>query len=113
VLGARQAGLRGGDLELTLAHVIQVLRGPHDHVHERPDEREDRRGGGAPDQHGVLQAPPGVRVRPVDQRQPQDDDEEQQQVDGEVQPAVVDAEHGDDPHRRRECTWQMRADGGP
>jgi hypothetical protein len=39
-----------------------------------------------------------VAVGPVDQRKPDDDEEQQQQIDGQCQPAVFDAEHGNQAH---------------
>ena len=93
-----QPRLGGLDLELALADVLQVLGGAHDHVHERAHEREQRGHGGAPDQQGVADPPPCVGERPVDERQPDHDQEQDDQVDGQIHPAVTDAEDGGSEH---------------
>src|SRR5215211_744445 len=104
VLEAREAGLGGGDLELPLTHVLEELGRPHDDVDDRPDEGEQRCGRRAADEHWVGDPAAGVRERPVDQRKPDHDEEQQQQVDREVQPVVIDAEDGEDAHRIGECS---------
>ena len=78
MLDALEPGLGGGDLEVALAHVRQVLRWPHDQVYDRPHEREQGGRRGAANKHRVGDAAACVGEGPVDQRQP-DDDEEQQQ----------------------------------
>src|SRR4029450_7772466 len=60
-----------------------------DRVHDRANEREQRGGGGAADEHGVLDSPLRILVGPVHQRQPDDDQEEQQQIDGKVEAVVL------------------------
>jgi hypothetical protein len=96
----RHARLGGLHLELALAHVVEVLRGAHDHVDDRPDEREeDRRGRRAADQHGVGDPPSRVRVRPVRQREVDHDEEEDHEVDGQVEAVRLDPE--DREHRRK------------
>ena len=107
-----QARLGGLDLQLALAHVREVLRRAHDRVDDRAHEREQRRGGGTADQHRVGDAPPGVRVGPVDQREPDDDQEENQQVDGQVQSVVVDPEDGWHHHDAGECSERSPILGG-
>src|SRR6266542_5333898 len=69
------------DLELALAHVLEVLGRPEEHVDERADERrhepeQDRR----TDEPGILDSPPRVLVHPVADREPEDDDEEDREV---------------------------------
>ena len=87
-----QPGLGRRHLELALAGVVEELRRPQDEVHERPEEREEGRHRGAGDQHRVGHTPPRIRVHPDDQRQVDDDQAEDEQVDDEVERAVVDAE---------------------
>src|SRR5262245_6474283 len=53
-----QARLGGLHLEVTLADVLEVLGWSHDHVDDRADEREERGGGRAADQHRIGDAPP-------------------------------------------------------
>ena len=77
------------------SHVLEVLRRAHDRVDDRPDEREQRGRRRAADQHRVVDAPARVRVGPVDQREPDHDQEEDQQVDGQVEAVVLDAEEGE------------------
>src|SRR3954451_19119847 len=61
LLDLLQPRRRRRDLELAFAHVVEVLGRAHDHVDDRADEgEEERRGGGATDQHRVLDAAPGV-----------------------------------------------------
>src|SRR5688572_28322525 len=48
VVHVGEPGLGGGDLELALAPVLDELRRPDDHVDDRADEREERRGRRAP-----------------------------------------------------------------
>ena len=87
-----QARLGGLHLQLALAHVLQVLGRAQDHVDDRAHEREQRRRRGTADEHRILDPAPRVGVRPVDQRQVQDDDEQDQQVDDQVQAAAFDSE---------------------
>ena len=98
VLEIGQPGLGGSDLELALTNVVEVLRRADDQVHDRPDEREQRRRGGTRHEHRIRDPPVGVAVGPVDQREPDHDEEQQQQVDGQCQPAVFDAEQGKEAH---------------
>ncbi len=74
------AQLRGTDLEVALAHVIEELRRPQDRVDDGADERKQRRRRGAGDQHRVLEPPLRVEVGPIDQREVDDDEEKDQQV---------------------------------
>ena len=98
MLDVGEPRLRGRDLELPLAHVVEVLRRAHDQVDDRPDEREQRRRRGARDQHRIGDPAVSVAPRPVDEREPDHHEEQQQQVDRKVQPAVFDAEQGDGAH---------------
>src|SRR5262245_23610256 len=104
VLEIREPRLRRGDLDLALAHVDEVLRRAHDQVDDRPDEREQGGGRGTRHEHRVRDPAVRVAVRPVHQREPDDHEEEQQQVDGQCQPVVFNAEQGNQAHERRECT---------
>jgi hypothetical protein len=88
-----QPQLRGAQLELALLAVLEELRGAQDRVDDGPDEREHRRRRGARDQNRVLDPPLGVEVGPIDQRQVDDDQKEDQQVDDETQCAAVYAEY--------------------
>ena len=90
--------LCGRHLELALAHVGEVLRRAHDQIDDGPDEREQRGRGGARDQHRIGDPPARVAVGPVDQRQPDHNQEQQKQVHGQCQPAVFNAEHGNQAH---------------
>jgi hypothetical protein len=91
-LAAGQPRLGGRDLELALAHILQVLRWPDYQVDDGADEGKQRRGRGAADQHRVPDPAPCIGVGPVDQRDPEDHEEQQQEVDREVQPIVGDPE---------------------
>ena len=91
VLEQLQPLLRGPDLELALVGVLEVLRRPHDHVDDRPDEREQRRGRRAADQHRVVEPAARVRVGPIDQREPDHEQKEDEQVDDQVEAVVLDA----------------------
>src|SRR5437763_4991081 len=93
------------DLELALAHVLEVLRRPEQHVHERAevwDHEADRHGGG--DQDRILDAPLRVLVDPVADREPERDQEEEEQVENDVpgirRKEVVDPAEGAGDHRR-------------
>jgi hypothetical protein len=94
LLQVRKPGLRRGDLELALAHVLEVLGRAHDQVHDRPDEREQRSRRGARDEHRVRDPAVSVGEGPVDQREPDHHEEQEKQVDGQCQPTVLDAEQG-------------------
>src|SRR2546430_15304322 len=78
---AREPLLHRLDLELALAHVLEVLRRPEEHVDQRPDEGrhepEQRR---HRDEPRILDPAPGVLVDPERDREPEDADEEQRQV---------------------------------
>ena len=87
-----QAGLGGLRLELALAHVLEVLGRAQDHVDDRADEREQRRHRRTADQHRIVDPPARVGVCPVDQREVQDGDEQDQQIHGQIQAAAFDSE---------------------
>ena len=77
----REAILHRLDLELALAHVLEVLRRPEEHVDERAEERhDDADEHGHPDDPRILDPPLRVLVDPVERREPDDDGEEDQQV---------------------------------
>jgi len=89
------ASFGGLDLKLTFAHVFQELGGPDDHVDEGPHEGQDQCGDRRrADDPGIRDAPARVGPAPVDDGQPDDDQEQNQQVDGKIDPAVGDAEDG-------------------
>ena len=96
-----EPGLSGLHLELALAHVVEILRGPHDHVDDGPDEGEEGRHGRAADEHRIGDPPASVRVRPVHERQPDHDQEDNQQVHSGIDAAVADAENGKRVHCQR------------
>src|ERR1044072_4771836 len=86
------AQLRRFDLELAFVGVLEELRWPHDRVDRRTeigDERGERR---AADQEGIRDAPLGVEVGVDDQRQPDDDQPQDEQVDDQVEAVVIDPE---------------------
>ena len=88
-LHLREAGLGGGDLELALVHVVEVLGRADDRVDDGADEREEQRGRrGAGHEHDVVDPPAGVRVGPERERQPERDQDEDEQLHREVEPAV-------------------------
>src|SRR5450755_1028282 len=99
----RQTRLRRLHLELALPNVVQILGWPDDHVDDRPDERKQRRQGRAADQQRVGDPAPGVGKGPVDESQPDHDQEQDHQLNGEVQRAVVDPEDGTSQHSIGEC----------
>src|SRR2546425_10403785 len=80
VLEQRKPLLGGPDLQLALVGVLEILRRTHDRVHDRPDVGEERGDSCAPDQKWVVEAPRGVRVRPIDERDP----DHEQKEDGEI-----------------------------
>jgi hypothetical protein len=106
VLELGQARLGGGDLQLALAHVVQVLRRTHDQVDDRAYEREQRGRRGTGDQHGIGDPPARVAVGPVDQRDPDNDEKQQEQVDGQGQPAVFNPEQGNEAHLNARVYWR-------
>src|SRR5205085_9725905 len=53
----REAVLHRLDLELPLAHVVEILRRPEEHVHERADVRDESDEGGEQAEPGVVDAP--------------------------------------------------------
>ena len=74
-------------LELALAHLVQVLGRPEEHVDDGADEgRHEAEHRRHRDEPGILDAAPRVLVRPVADREPEDDEEEEQEVarDGHV-----------------------------
>src|SRR5262249_28449865 len=80
--------LRGPQLQLSLLAVLQELGRPQDRVHDRAQIREDRGRRRTRDQNRILDSPPRIEVGPIDQRQIDDDQEEDQQVDDEANAAV-------------------------
>src|SRR6266508_5335551 len=104
-IAAGQPLLHRLDLELPLAHVLEVLGRAEEHVHERADvgnDQSDRDGGR--DQHRVLDSALGVFVDPVADREPERDQEKEEQVPDHLPRAggeeVVDAGEGAGGHRR-------------
>ena len=89
-------------LELALAHVVEVLRRAHDHVDDRPDEREQRgRVRAQPTSIGSAirrRASANVQYTSASQMTTRNED---QQVDGQVQAVVVDPEDGEARRRRK------------
>src|SRR6185503_7431812 len=80
-VAARQALLHRLDLELALAHVLEVLGRPEEHVDQRADEGRDQpEHGRYPDEPRIFDPPPRVLEDPERRRQPEDCDEEQRQV---------------------------------
>src|SRR5579862_5175418 len=88
----RDPRLGGRHLDLALADVLEVLGRPQDQVDDRADVGEQRERGRARDQHGVGDPPLGVDAGPVDERQPDDPEEQAQQVDREIDTVVGDPE---------------------
>ena len=74
---AAEALLHRLDLELALAHVLEVLGRPEEHVDQRPDERRSTPSRvETHDEQRILDPAPRVLVHPVDGRDPEDDHEE-------------------------------------
>ena len=96
----RKARLGGLHLDLPLADVLQILGGTNDHVNDRAHEREQRRGGRATDEHRIGDPAAGVGVGPIDERQPNHDEEQDDQIRREIEPAALDAEDGEGEHLR-------------
>ena len=93
------------DLELALAHVLEVLRRAEQHVDQRPDERARRPiARHDTDDQLVRDAPAGVLEDPVDRRDPEDEHEEDREVAHDVPrrrvEEVVDAAERGRDHRR-------------
>ena len=95
LLELADAKLGGADLELALLPLVEELRRAKDRVDDRPDEREQRRRGRARDQHGIVDPPPGVEEGPRDERKPNDDQKQDEEVDDEVESVVGDAEEAE------------------
>ena len=82
-LAAVEALLHRLDLELALAHVLEVLGRAEEHVEERPEEgREDAERDGHREEPRVLDPALRVLVDPEGRREPEDDDEEEEDVAG-------------------------------
>jgi hypothetical protein len=93
------------DLELSLVGVFEKLRRSHDGVDGGAqiwDECTDRRD---TDQEGVGDASPGVEIRVDDQRQPDNDQHEDEEVDDQIEAVVADTED-------RYCHGWARREGG-
>src|SRR5438094_3234633 len=76
-LTPREALLHRLDLELALAHVLEVLGRTEEHVDDRADERHEAEQRRHPDEPRVLDSPPRVLVDRERDREPEDDDDEQ------------------------------------
>src|SRR5207245_8756231 len=83
------------DLQLALVDVLEILRRTHDRVHDRADVGEERGDRCAPDQKWVVEAPRGVRIRPVDERDPDHEQEEDEEIDRQVEAVVRDSKEGE------------------
>src|SRR5918995_2998446 len=73
-----ELALEHGQLKLAFAGLFQVLGGAYDQVHQGTDIREED-GHEAP-QYAHRSTPRRVRVRPVDERDPQDDEQEDNEL---------------------------------
>src|SRR4051794_4782882 len=94
-----QARLDDLDLQLALADVLQVLRRPDDHVDDRPGEREEEGGTGrGGDEERILDPAAGVGEGVVDEREPDDDEYEDQELERGVQRVALDPEDGGGHH---------------
>ena len=93
---AFQPGLGGRDLELALAHVVEVLGRAHDHVDDRADEREQRGGRGAAHQHRVRRCAGGRRRRSSRRARPDRPRRNStSRLTARFSPSFVDAEDGE------------------
>src|SRR5688572_25825073 len=97
-VGAGQLGqlahaqLGGLDLDLALARVLEVLRRAQDRVDRRANEGEERCRRGAEDEDRVADPPAGVEVGVGDQREPENDEHQDEEVRGQIEAVVFDAE---------------------
>src|SRR5215212_7759818 len=78
-----ELALEHGRLQLALAGVVQVLVGAYDQVDQGSHVRKDDSHEAPQQAHGP--APGGVRERPVDERKPQDHEQEQHELAGDPQ----------------------------
>ena len=92
--------------------VLEVLGGPHDRVDDRPDEGKQRCGGGGGRPASGRRAA-GSRPSTSSRRaNPDHDQEEDQQVDGQVQAVVLDSKEGErhcvrSTERKTPCTERV------
>src|SRR4249920_2138456 len=88
------------DLELALADVLEILRGPEEHVDDRPDEGRDRAEDRRHPYHpGVLDPPAGILVDPVRRRHPEDDEKEERKVPADGDEVRVEVHRSSFPTR--------------
>src|SRR5215217_313693 len=85
--------LQHGQLQLAFARLFQVLGGAYDQVHQGTDVREDD-GHEAPE-YANRPAPRSVRVCPVDERDPKDDEQKDHELARDPQDRALQ-EVGDD-----------------
>src|SRR5919198_3757603 len=84
-ISPREPFLHRTDLELALAHVLEVLRRTEEHVDERPEvRRNEAEDHGHRHEQWVLDPASRVLVHPVADREPEDDQEEEEQVPHDV-----------------------------
>jgi hypothetical protein len=97
------AQLRCLRLDLALAGVGEELRRAQDRVDDRADEGDERGRGGRRDEDRVGDTAPCVGPRPIDEGQPDDHENQDQQIDREVQRAVVNSEQRCEHAGARQC----------
>src|SRR2546423_1732987 len=92
VVGRREAILDRLDLELALAHVLEVFGRPEEHVDERPEVRDHQRDEHRQaDEERILHPAFRVLVRPETETEPEDDGEEEQAIEDAVRGTGADA----------------------
>src|SRR5438067_124487 len=102
---ARQSVLHRTDLELTLAHVFEVLGRAEQHVDEWTDERNQAEADARPDEEGVLDAAARIFKDPVGEAEPEQREHEEREPPRDAPrpraEEVVDAAEGaGDGHRK-------------
>src|SRR5207248_1852301 len=102
---ARQSVLHRTDLELTLAHVFEVLGRAEQHVDEWTDERNQAEADARPEEEGVLDAAARIFKDPVGEAEPEQHEHEEREPPRDAPrpraEEVVDAAEGaGDGHRK-------------
>jgi hypothetical protein len=68
------------DLELALTNVLKEFRRPNDQIDERTDEWEKSASSGAANKESIADSTLGIRISPVNEREPDDYDNDDKEV---------------------------------
>src|SRR5206468_11573897 len=82
--------LEGADLDPSGMCVLECLRRPEEQIHERADERHEPDERRRADEPVVVDPPPRIAMGPVREPEPEECEEEEREVAGDLEPGRVE-----------------------